>query len=210
MPVAAFATIGSAAKEVLLGGKTEPAFQFDKKVTASVKAADSALSLAPTVVLKGDTADLSLKAAYSKKTYSADALFNSSNKVAVSCSVAELAPGVKVTGSITLPDTASGKLAVDYANQYLNLKATTSLSSAPVIDVVASTGACFLVLPGRFWPCRRVHPANFCTCGVWVAVGEEQGAPLALYTPMNAAHDMHGAAFSRPGCCRESAATFYS
>lgn len=139
MPVLAFGSFGSAAKELLTGGKAEPGYQFDKKVSCSVKNADG-VTLTPTVVIKGEAVDLSLKSAYSYKSYSVDALVNTSEKVAVNASAADLAPGLKLSGSIALPDTASGKLGVEYSAALVNLKANAGLTSAPAVDLTASTG----------------------------------------------------------------------
>ena len=136
MPLA-YADLGKGAKEILNGGR-DGVFQFDSKVSLATRTADGvALTFS---AKKGEKADLSVKTAYATKLYSVDAVFNTSDKVAVNVALTSLAPGLKLSTSITLPDLSSGKATVDYAFPYLSLKSSVGLTSAPAVDVAASTG----------------------------------------------------------------------
>lgn len=146
MSPVAFADIGKSAKDILNGGR-EGVFQFDQKVTLATRTADN-VSLTFTAK-KGDKADLSVKTAYAGKGYALDATFNTSDKVAVNGSLSSLAPGLKLSSSITLPDLASGKATVDYAFPYLSLKSSVGLNSAPAVDLAAATGYKNVLLGGE-------------------------------------------------------------
>lgn len=101
------------------------------------------LTFNATAVTKGDKIDPVLKAAYANKQlgYSADVSFDGSSKLGVNASIVDkVLPGLKVTGSVTLPDPNSAKLSLEYAFPYLTTKATASLKSQPVVDLLASTG----------------------------------------------------------------------
>jgi voltage-dependent anion channel protein 2 len=142
----AFGDIGKSAKEILTGGR-DGVFQFDQKVTMATRTADGvALTF---TAKKTDKTDLAVKTAYNTKHYALDAVFNTSDKVAVNSSLMNLAPGLKVSTSITLPDLSSGKATVDYAFPYLNLKSTVGLNSAPAIDVSAATAYKNMLLGGE-------------------------------------------------------------
>lgn len=52
----------------------------------------------------------------------------------------ELAPGLTMGVSGTLPDPSTAKMAVDYAAPHLTLKSVISLTSSPKVDVSATTG----------------------------------------------------------------------
>lgn len=70
----------------------------------------------------------------------ADTTLDASGKALVNLSLSELAKGVKLSASAALPDPASAKLTVDYtACREFNIRATTTLTSAPVVDLVAVT-----------------------------------------------------------------------
>jgi voltage-dependent anion channel protein 2 len=62
--------------------------------------------------------------------------------VSISSSVADvLLPGLKLSGSVALPDPNSAKASVDYTFcSFCTTKATVALTCKPVIDLVASTG----------------------------------------------------------------------
>ena len=142
----AYADLGKGAKDILNGGR-EGVFQFDQKVTLNTRTADGvALTFG---AKRNDKADLSVKTAYGGKGYSLDATFNTTDKVAVNAALTSLAPGLKVSTSITLPDLASGKATVDYAFPYLTLKSSVGLNSAPAVDLAAATGYKNLVLGGE-------------------------------------------------------------
>lgn len=52
----------------------------------------------------------------------------------------KLLPGLKLSGSVTLPDPNTAKASLEYKFPYLSTKATVALTTKPVVDVVASTG----------------------------------------------------------------------
>lgn len=139
MPVPAFADIGKASKELLNGGRGGGAFVLDPKLTFASTTA-SGVTFTATTVKKGDKIEPSLKTAYSTKKYSADATIEASDKISINTSFPEVAPGLKVTGSVVLPDPSSAKVGLEYLIPYLNLKSTVSLTSAPLVDLAASTG----------------------------------------------------------------------
>jgi voltage-dependent anion channel protein 2 len=139
MPVPAFGDIGKATKELLTGNPKAGGFVLDPKFTLS-SSTGSGVAFTCTAVKQGDKILPSLKTAYSTKKYSADATVNSSEKVAINTSFSEVAPGVKVNASVTLPDPSSAKVGVEYVNPYLNVKSSVSLTSAPIVDLAASSG----------------------------------------------------------------------
>jgi hypothetical protein len=59
-------------------------------------------------------------------------------QVAVSASIDKVAPGLKATLTATLPDTASGKLQLDYSNPYSCVKAVAGLTSSPKVRPAAA------------------------------------------------------------------------
>ena len=97
------------------------------------------MGFAVTAIKKADKVDATLKISHAGKKYSADATLDHVGKVALSASLAEVAPGLKLSGSVALPDASSAKLAVDYVFPYLTLKSTVALTSAPLIDLAAAT-----------------------------------------------------------------------
>eukprot|EP00877_Chromochloris_zofingiensis_P004036 jgi/Chrzof1/13633/Cz08g05060.t1 len=147
MPVPAFYDIGKAAKDVLLGSK-EGVFQFDQKFSVATKTADG-VALTVAAVNKGDKADLSLRTVYNYKNYGLTAIFNTSDKVAVTASIDNIAPGLKATLSATLPDSSSGKLAVDYINPYVNVRSTIGLTSSPKVTLAAASGVQNIIYGGE-------------------------------------------------------------
>lgn len=136
----AMGDIGKAVNELLKGSAKSGAFQLDNKVSYA-GTTSAGLNVTLTAVTKGDKVEPTLKAAYSKKGYSADVTYDGSAKISVNSSVADvLLPGLKLSGSVALPDPNSAKVSADYSFPYLSTKATVALTSKPVIDVVASTG----------------------------------------------------------------------
>lgn len=136
-PPPAYTDLGKAVREVLSGGKWGT-FQYDQKLTASTKTADG-VGLTFAAVRKGDKAELSLKSDYIYKNYSLSAVFNTSDKVALSVAANDIAPGVKATLSAILPDASSGRLTLDYANSHVNLRANSSLTSSPRVGLMGTT-----------------------------------------------------------------------
>lgn len=147
MPAPAFGDVGKAVKELVSGGKTG-VFQYEPKVTYS-GTTSTGVTFTTTAVQKGDRVDASLKAAYSTKAYSVDATYNPNNKISVNGSLADVAPGVKLTAAVVLPDTASAKAGVEYANPYVNLKATVGLTSTPLLEASAASGYKNIIVGGE-------------------------------------------------------------
>ncbi len=141
MPVPAYGDVGKAVADLLKGSPKSGAFQLDNKITYS-GTTSTGLAVTLTAVTKGDKVEPLLKAAWSNKLgYSADVSFDGGAKVGVNFGAANvLLPGLKLTGSVALPDPNSGKLSADYAFPYLTTKATVTATAKPVVDLVASTG----------------------------------------------------------------------
>jgi len=139
-PIPAYADIGKAVGDLLKGSSKSGAFQLDHKVTYT-GTTSSGLNVTLTAITKGDKVEPSLKAAYAKRGYSADITYDGSAKIAVNSSVADaLLPGLKLSGSVALPDPNTAKASLEYSFPYLSTKATVALTSKPLVDVVASTG----------------------------------------------------------------------
>lgn len=143
--IPAFKDIGKTAKDLLSGGKD--GFQYNKKITISSKTADG-VEFVTSAVSKADGVDTSLKGSYKYQNATVTTTVDSSGKVAVSSVFADVAPNLNISLSGTLPDTTSGKLAIDYSIPYLTLGTAVSLTSAPKVDIAATTGYEGLVLGG--------------------------------------------------------------
>ncbi|GFR48045.1 hypothetical protein Agub_g9878 [Astrephomene gubernaculifera] len=147
MPAVSFADIGKRAKGLLGGDAATGTFTLNPKLTiASTTLAG--VSLTTTATQKGDKLDATVKAAYTCcKKYSGDVTADPSGKLAVNVSVAEVAPGLKLSAAMVLPDpAASAKLTAEYAHEKVSLKSTVSLSAAPVVDVAAATAVSGLLV----------------------------------------------------------------
>ncbi|MEW5307440.1 MAG: hypothetical protein WDW38_008753 [Sanguina aurantia] len=147
MPAPAYADIGKSIKELTVGGRTGT-FQYDPKVSYS-GSTSTGVAFTATATQKSDRVDASLKAAYATKKYTLEAVYNPSNKVNVSASYTDLAPGVKITGSVVLPDPSSAKLGAEYSNPYVNLKANVGLVSSPVVDFAMASGYKSVIVGGE-------------------------------------------------------------
>ena len=81
--------------------------------------------------------DTELKSTYDTARYKFLAsLAQASGNLTVSAAVKEVAPGLTVGVSGTLPDVNTAKLAVDYVAPHVTLKTSTSLTAAPKVDAV--------------------------------------------------------------------------
>jgi len=179
MPVPAFADIGKATKELLVGGR-DGAFQFDQKVAISTKTSDG-VSLTVSAAKKGDKLQPSLKASYTACShFSVDATVNTSDKVLTNLSILNLAPGLKATTTINLPDVESAKVALDYVNPYLSLKGSFGLTSAPKLDAAASTGYKNWILGGDFGYDTKTVTISKWSAGVGYHAGDYQIAASVL------------------------------
>lgn len=135
-----YSDIGKATKDLLSGSAKSGAFCYDPKLTFTSKT-DSGVSFAVSAIQKGEKIDPTLKVGYSAKKYSADATLDAASKVGVNASFSGLAPGLKVSTSVSLPNPSSAKLVLDYVMSQGSVKATVGLTSAPVVDLVVATGA---------------------------------------------------------------------
>jgi len=81
-----------------------------------------------------------LKATYDNPRYKViTTLLQTTGKLGVALTAKDVAPGVSLGVSGTLPDADSGKLALDYTAPHITLKSSTSLTSAPKVDISATT-----------------------------------------------------------------------
>lgn len=142
MPATNFADIGRTAKDVLVGGR-EGVFQFNNVATVSTRTADG-VDFAIKGVHRDGALATDLKGTYDTSRYKFVAtLAQATGKLGLAASVKNVAPGVTLGLSGTIPDVESGKLAVEYLGPHINLKSATSLSAAPKVDVAATSA--FLV-----------------------------------------------------------------
>jgi voltage-dependent anion channel protein 2 len=178
-PIPAYSDIGKAVGDLLKGSPKGGAFQLDSKVTYS-GTTSSGLNVTLTGVAKGDKVDPTLKAVYEKKGYKADLTYDGSAKITANASIADvLLPGLKTSVGVVLPDPNSAKLSVDYSFPYLSTKATATLTSKPIVDVLASTGYkdVLLGVETGFDTAKSAvsgshrHGAGFIACACFAAVG---------------------------------------
>jgi hypothetical protein len=88
--------------------------------------------------------DSVLKTSYTSGKYSLVAsLAQATGKLGLSAAYSDLAPGLKLTVSGTLPDPDSAKIGLDYSRPNITLKSASTLTSSPKVDISATTG--FLV-----------------------------------------------------------------
>ena len=81
-----------------------------------------------------------VKASYENSKYKiVTTLVQATGKVGLSLAAKELAPGLTVGVSGTLPDIDSGKLAMDYVAPHVTLKTSMSLSATPKVDASATS-----------------------------------------------------------------------
>lgn len=150
--VQGFYEVGKNAKEVLFGGR-EGLYQFDQRISLSTKTADG-VALAVQGINKGEKADLSLKSTYNYKNYGLTALFRTgSDKIDVTTTIDNLAPGLKAAVHATLPDSQSGKLLLDYVPcTYAHVRATVGLNTQPKVAIAttAQRGAILYGAEGTF------------------------------------------------------------
>ncbi|EFJ42519.1 hypothetical protein VOLCADRAFT_77106 [Volvox carteri f. nagariensis] len=149
MPAVSYADIGKKVKGLLGGDAATGTFILNPKLTVS-GTTQSGVALTATAVQKGDKLDATLKAAYSTKKYSVDATADPAGKVTVNASVSDVAPGLKLTSAVVLPDpVASAKLTAEYANATVAVKSTVSLSAAPVVDLSVATAVKGVLVGGE-------------------------------------------------------------
>ncbi|KAI3434810.1 hypothetical protein D9Q98_002867 [Chlorella vulgaris] len=147
MAPAAFSSLGTNAKDLLYGSKVGK-FQYDKVLNLSSRTADG-VEFTVNAVATDNRLDMVLKGAYATDKYSVLAALGQSGKLSVATSVKELAPGLTVGVSGTVPDTDSGKLSVEYAHAHATIKSIVSLTAAPKVDFAATTGVEGVTLGGE-------------------------------------------------------------
>lgn len=135
--MACWADGGLTLLQVLVGGK-DGVYQFDQKLVVATSTVDG-VKLNFTAAKKGEKADLILRSAYDVGRYGFSATVNTTDKVAVTASVAEVAPGLKATLAATLPDASSGKLTLDYATKHAFVRSVIGLTSSPKVDMYVTS-----------------------------------------------------------------------
>ncbi|GLC34902.1 Voltage-dependent anion-selective channel protein 2 [Pleodorina starrii] len=151
MPAVAFADIGKRAKGLLGGDAATGTFVLNPKLTIA-GTTKSGVALTAIAAQKGDKLDASLKAAYTapSKKYSVDATADPAGKVAVNASVNDVAPGLKMTAAVVLPDpAASAKLTAEYASAAAHVKSTISLSASPVVELAVASAVRGVLVGGE-------------------------------------------------------------
>lgn len=167
----AVADIGKAVRDVLYGTPASGSYSYDPlKLSYGTKTADG-VALTLGAVKKDDKADLSLRTVYNFNNYGLTAVFNTSDKVAVTASVDKIAPGVKLALAATLPDTQSGKLLLDYVNKQVHIKTSVGLTTQPKVTVSAATAINNVVFGGE----AAYDTAKSAVSNYGVAVGLHAG-----------------------------------
>lgn len=138
-PIAAFSSLGTNAKDLLYGNAKSGKYQYDRVLNVTSKTADG-VEFTVNAVGKDDKLEMALKGAYSAKNYSVITTLAQSGKLGVAVSYKELAPGLNVAMSGTVPDPDSGKLQAEYSVPHLTLKSSVTLTAAPKVDIAATTG----------------------------------------------------------------------
>jgi voltage-dependent anion channel protein 2 len=136
--VPAFTDIGKATRDLLGQGK-DATFVFDKVVSLTSKTADG-VEFTLNNVVKDTRVEQLVKAAYRTPNYAVTASVNPAGKIVTSVQLTEPVPNLTAIVSGTLPDQASGKLALDYTLPSLTLKSTIGLTANPKVDIAATTG----------------------------------------------------------------------
>ncbi|GIL54371.1 hypothetical protein Vafri_9935 [Volvox africanus] len=151
MSAVSYADIGKKVKGLLGGDAATGTFVLNPKLTVSTTT-QSGVALTATAVQKGEKLDATLKAAYTSpsKKYSVDATADPAGKIVVNASVSDVAPGLKLTAAVVLPDpAASAKLTAEYANASVSVKSTVSLSASPVVDLAVASAVKGVLLGGE-------------------------------------------------------------
>ncbi|KAK9828428.1 hypothetical protein WJX81_007295 [Elliptochloris bilobata] len=145
--VPAFYDIGKASRELLYGSKVG-VFQYNQLLTVSTKTADG-VEFTATAVKKDDHIDAVLKSAYKTPQWGLAGAFTSAGTVTATASLTNLAAGLDVTLTGTVPEVSSAKLGLDYAIPHLTAKSTVSLTSQPKVDLAVTTGHGDIVCGGE-------------------------------------------------------------
>ncbi|GAB4815461.1 hypothetical protein N2152v2_002507 [Parachlorella kessleri] len=137
--VPAFTDLGATAKEVLYGARGTGVFQFNKVVGVSSTTADG-VTFAVTALQRDNALDMALKTTYTAPKYSLIGTISQAGKLGLAATYKELAPGLTLGLSGTLPDLDSANLAVDYSIPHVTLRSAVSLTAAPKVNLAATTG----------------------------------------------------------------------
>lgn len=89
---------------------------------------------------KGDKVNIDLKSVYVAPRYTLVSSVTPEGRLAAALTVKDVAPGLTLAASGTLPDPDTLKVAVDYSVPHLTLKSLVSLAAAPKVDLAATTG----------------------------------------------------------------------
>jgi voltage-dependent anion channel protein 2 len=89
-----------------------------------------------------------LKVAWKAKKYGLAAAIGAGGKVTATGTVAEVAPGLQLSLSGTLPDAATARLGLDYVHRALVAKASIGLAASPKIEASATTAVGDVALGG--------------------------------------------------------------
>ena len=97
---------------------------------------------------KEDRVENALKVAWKAKKYGLAAAIGAGGKVTATGTVAEVAPGLALSLSGTLPDLATARLGLDYATRALTAKAAIGLTANPKVEASATTAVGDVALGG--------------------------------------------------------------
>lgn len=136
----AYTDIAKGAKDLLYGSAGSGGiFQFENKVTFQSKTANG-VTLATTAVRRGDGMSANCVVAGAKGNLTGDAVITSSGAVELEAAALNLAPGLTVSATASLPALAASTVGLVYRTPYLVAKSSMSLSITPLIDLALSTG----------------------------------------------------------------------
>ncbi|KAL6774462.1 VDAC1 [Auxenochlorella protothecoides x Auxenochlorella symbiontica] len=136
--IPAFGELGRTAKDLLYGSR-DGVFQFDRVVSISSTTSDG-VDFGLKALSKGDRLDIDLKSVYVAPRYTLVSSITRDGKLAAAVTYKDLAPGLTLGLSGTVPELETAKVAVDYSLPHLTLKSVVSLASSPKVDLAATTG----------------------------------------------------------------------
>lgn len=178
MPVAAFASLGNNAKDLLYGTAKAGKYQYDKVLNVSSKTADG-VEFTVNAVGKDDKLEMALKGAYAANKYSVTATLAQSGKLAVAVGYKELVPGLTLGLTGNVPDTDSAKLGIDYSGvPHLLVKSSVSLTAAPKVDVAVTSGLNDVTVGGEVSYDAAKSAITKWTVGVGYTASDYQAALL--------------------------------
>lgn len=124
--------------DVLYGGR-DGVYQYSNVVSLSTKTADG-MDFVLKGVQKEDAFVPEVKATYDNPHFKlVTSLAQASGKVGLALTGKKVVPGLNVTLSGSLPDVGSGKLGMEYVVPHVSLKAGSTLSATPLMDVAVTS-----------------------------------------------------------------------